>query len=73
VRAAVERKFEVVGEALGQLARLDPELAARIPDYRRIIAFRNILIHGVPPSTTPRSGGSPPRRYPACTPPLSRL
>ena len=46
VRAAVERKFEIVGEALGQLARLDPALAARIPDYRRIIAFRNILIHG---------------------------
>lgn len=46
VHSAVERKFEIIGEALGQLAKLDPGLARRIPDVRGIIAFRNILIHG---------------------------
>jgi uncharacterized protein with HEPN domain len=46
VQSAVERKFEVIGEALGQLAKLDPDLAQRIPDFRAIIAFRNLLIHG---------------------------
>ena len=45
-QAAVERKFEVVGEALSQLSKLDAELAARIPDLPQIVAFRNQLIHG---------------------------
>ena len=46
VRAAVERQFEIIGEALGQLAKLEPETAGRIGDHGRIIAFRNILVHG---------------------------
>jgi uncharacterized protein with HEPN domain len=46
LRAAVERQFEIVGEAMTQLAKLDPALAARITEHRSIIAFRNILIHG---------------------------
>ena len=45
-QAAVERKFEVIGEALGQLAKLDAAMAARIPDLPQIVAFRNQLIHG---------------------------
>jgi len=45
-QAAVERKFEIIGEALNQLAKLDDALAARIPDLPQIVAFRNQLIHG---------------------------
>lgn len=46
VQAAVERKFEVIGEALNQLTKLDARLAERIPDLPQIVAFRNQLIHG---------------------------
>ena len=45
-QAAVERKFEIIGEALNQLSKLDVALAARIPDLAQIVAFRNQLIHG---------------------------
>ena len=46
VRAAVERKFEIIGEALNQLSKHAPDLAERITDRRQIIGFRNLLIHG---------------------------
>ncbi|NML42511.1 DUF86 domain-containing protein [Ramlibacter sp. G-1-2-2] len=46
VRAAVERKFEVIGESLSQLSKSEPALAARVPDLPKIVAFRNLLIHG---------------------------
>jgi uncharacterized protein with HEPN domain len=46
LRSAVERQFEIAGEALAQLARLDAAMAAKVPDYREIVAFRNLLIHG---------------------------
>jgi uncharacterized protein with HEPN domain len=46
LRSAVERQFEVVGEALKQGLRADPSLAARITDAARIIAFRHRLSHG---------------------------
>jgi uncharacterized protein with HEPN domain len=42
----VEPQFEILGEALNRLDRLDATLAAKIPDLRQIVAFRNILIHG---------------------------
>jgi uncharacterized protein with HEPN domain len=45
-QSAVERKFEIIGEALNQLAKLDAALAARIPELAQIVAFRNQLIHG---------------------------
>jgi uncharacterized protein with HEPN domain len=45
-RMAIERCFEIVGEALTQLRKIDPTTAERISDWRAIIGFRNVLIHG---------------------------
>ncbi|MDE0174219.1 MAG: DUF86 domain-containing protein [Defluviicoccus sp.] len=45
-QAAVERKFEVIGEALNRLHANHPHLARRIPQLRRIVDFRNLLSHG---------------------------
>lgn len=46
LRQAIERNFEIIGEAMKRLAQHDPETVARIGDHRQIIAFRNVLIHG---------------------------
>jgi uncharacterized protein with HEPN domain len=45
VRSAVERQLVVIGEALSQMSRLDPAIAARITERRRIVGLRNILVH----------------------------
>lgn len=38
--------FVIIGEALSQLNKLDSATAELITESRRIIAFRNQLIHG---------------------------
>lgn len=42
----MEREFEIIGEALNRLERLAPETVARITASRRIVDFRNRIIHG---------------------------
>ena len=45
MRLAIERLFEIIGEALNQMARIDPDTAHRISNYRKFIGFKNFLIH----------------------------
>ena len=46
LRSTVERRFEIMGEALNILRRNDADLAREIIDLPSIVAFRNVLIHG---------------------------
>jgi uncharacterized protein with HEPN domain len=46
LRSVVERQFQIIGDALNKLSRLDPATAAKIADLPRIVAFRNVLVHG---------------------------
>jgi len=45
LRSGIERQFEIVGEALNQAIKLEPDIAKQVSDASRIIAFRNRLIH----------------------------
>ena len=47
LQLALEREFEIIGEALNRLEQLDVErLSRQIPEYRKIIGFRNLVAHG---------------------------
>lgn len=45
-KAAVERKIEIIGEALNRIKIIDYDLLARIDNWREIIGFRNVIAHG---------------------------
>ena len=44
LRRAVEREFEIIGEAMGRIEKLDPTL--QISSKKQIINMRNRVIHG---------------------------
>jgi uncharacterized protein with HEPN domain len=46
LRQAMERNFEIIGEAMNRLAQHDPDAAGRISKHRQIVDFRNVLTHG---------------------------
>lgn len=46
LRHAVERSFEIIGEAARRLESDDPETAARLTALRQVIGLRNRIAHG---------------------------
>jgi len=45
MRSAVERQFEIIGDALNQAMKLDPSIEEKITSARRAVDFRNRLSH----------------------------
>lgn len=45
MRSAIEREYEIIGEAVRRLENEFPETFATISNGRKIINFRNVLIH----------------------------
>ena len=47
LQLALEWEFDIIGEALIRIERIDIErLNSEIPEYRKIIGFRNLAAHG---------------------------
>lgn len=44
LRRAVEREFEIIGEAINRIDKIDPEIS--ISSKKQIISMRNRVIHG---------------------------
>lgn len=44
LRRAVEREFEIIGEAMSRIDKFNPEIT--ISSKRQIISMRNRVIHG---------------------------
>jgi uncharacterized protein with HEPN domain len=47
VRSAVERKFEIIGEALRQASQFFPGSIDSVPDLRDAVNQRNRIAHGI--------------------------
>jgi uncharacterized protein with HEPN domain len=43
LRAAVERQFEIIGEAMTRLKRADPDTWALVPDAANAMRLRNFM------------------------------
>jgi len=45
LRSGIERQLLIVGEAMSRLVQEDPALAPGLGEVKRMVAFRNILVH----------------------------
>lgn len=46
LRAAVERKYLIIGEALNRIRKADLLVYMKIRESDKIVSFRNVLAHG---------------------------
>ncbi len=46
MQSAVERQFEIMGEALARIRSLEEPVYERVPGAAKIVGLRNVIIHG---------------------------
>ena len=46
LRSGVERQLMIIGEALSQADKIDPNLSEAICSIRQIVNLRNVIVHG---------------------------
>jgi Uncharacterized conserved protein len=66
--SAVERLFTIIGEALREAYRIDPTIADRITEFRRIIDFETFSPTTTSGSTTRVYGASSSTTFPVSSP-----
>lgn len=46
MRSGVERQLMIIGEALSQAEKIDPNVSKAISNIRQIVNLRNVIVHG---------------------------
>ena len=46
LQSGVERQLMIIGEALNQADKIDPDISDRISAFRQIVNLRNVIVHG---------------------------
>lgn len=46
LQSGVERQLMIIGEALNQADKIDPDISKNIKSFRQIINLRNVIVHG---------------------------
>ncbi|MFH1379560.1 MAG: HepT-like ribonuclease domain-containing protein [bacterium] len=46
LQSALERQFEIIGEALNRIKKIDDAFISSIDDAHKIIGLRNVIAHG---------------------------
>jgi uncharacterized protein with HEPN domain len=73
LRSAVERQLGIIGEALNQASRSQPDLSTKITDFRQIVDFRNLLIHAYTKVSAPMVWGMLEKDLPVLHKEIQRL
>ncbi len=46
LQSGVERQLMIIGEALNQAGKINPDISKKIKSFRQITNLRNVIVHG---------------------------